>query len=299
MGKGDENSEGGPSSPGESVDPFDPTIPGFYVSATENADENSGESEAEPFATLSKAYAEAVKKNPDSEIRRRRIVVRSNLTQPDVVAFGSAGDFITIEGRRTGYSIGRSTRTNGSVLEITGGAKIKFVNIKVNGVLSGNAVIYNRAIKVDGDGSEGTLGQGAVLTEKIVGSGAGLSPDGANINGSGVFVTNSGKLTLEEGEVTGCQGATSVGAVFANNGGSVSMSGGWIRGNVSHRGGGVALYQKAVFTMNGSGGIYAFGDRSNGNIRPALTLDGGKILDNNAPAGGGVYTEYELTAFTI
>ncbi|MDR1229939.1 MAG: hypothetical protein LBK61_00915 [Spirochaetaceae bacterium] len=299
-GGGEGGSEGGPS--GGPVDNFDPSIPSFYVSAEEGKEDNNGTSESEPLATLKAAYDKA---KGDSE--RRRIVVLSDLTQAVAVEFNAPGDFITIEGRYAGYTIGRSAGKNGSVLEITGGAKIKFANIKVNGR---NGSVYNRAIKIDGAGSEATLEQGAVLTGELVATdGAEIISD-LTLNGNGVWVTNSGTLTIAEGEVAGCQGAVSVGAVFANAGGSVSMAGGWIRGNTAYRGGGVAVYQNAAFTMtggeisgntgiSGGGGIYAFGDNTYSDKRPTLDLKDGKILSNHASTGGGVYILYEINKFTI
>jgi predicted outer membrane repeat protein len=299
-GGGDEESEGGPS--GGPVDNFNPSIPSFYVSAKEGKDDNNGTSESEPLATLKEAY-----KKIDSE--HRRIVVLSDLTQANAVEFNVPGDFITIEGRHAGYTIGRSEGKNGSVLEITGGAKIEFVNIKVNGR---NGSVYNRAIKIDGAGSEATLGQGAVLTGELMGiAGGDIIGGDLTLNGNGVWVTGGGLLTIAEGEVAGCQGTVSVGTVFANAGGSVSMTGGWILGNTAQRGGGIAVYQSAAFTMTGGeisgntgigggGGIYAVGDNSSSDKRPTLTLDVGKILYNNATGnGGGVLIFHQIGDFTI
>ncbi|MDR1231699.1 MAG: hypothetical protein LBK61_09890 [Spirochaetaceae bacterium] len=323
FGGGGENGGGGGEDPGNEPS-FDPTIPSFYVSENGDDDDNDGMSEDTPFATLSKAY-EAAK----DDTTRRRIVVLSNLSQEEAVEFNSASDgFITIEGKDlititdekgndktiAKYTITRSVRQEddkGSVLEITGSAKIKFVNIIVNGIVGDGSSIYNRAIKVDGVGSAVTLEKGAMITGKLTGEASGDKPGSNNQNGSGIFVTNDGTLTIAEGsEVTKCGWENKgYGAVYVDNGGSVLMTGGSINNNTPYRGA-VALYQNSTFTMTGGeirkntssnygGGIYAYGKSGNETDSPTLALVGGNILNNTATAGAGIYALNTLAKFTI
>jgi predicted outer membrane repeat protein len=284
----------------------------FYVSGNdEGSDANDGLSEDTPFKTLLAAY-EAARDSTD----RKHIVVLSDLSDAGAVVFdpdGGSTELITIKGEGGEHTITRSTGTNGSVLEITNGAKIEFLDIKVDGI-SGNTdkepVGYNRAIKVDGVGSAVTLGKGAVITGKLEGtaSGDGFTTGDKTLQGSGVSVTYSGTLTITGGEVTGCLGTKSLGAVFARYGGSVQMDGGSIHHNTTYRGGGVAMYQDSKFEMTGGeiykntangkagGGIYVMG---NSDSPPTLTLAGGKIFNNEAMEGAGVYVASQLFSFTI
>ncbi|MDR1230766.1 MAG: hypothetical protein LBK61_05130 [Spirochaetaceae bacterium] len=287
-----------------------------------SSDDNDGLSEATPFKTLLAAY-EAARDSAD----RKQIVVLSNLTQTgedaDEDALTGPSELITIKGKDGTQTITRSVVANegaGSVLVITGGAKITFVDIKVNGIVGDGSSIFNRAIKIDG--SEVTLGKGAVITGKLQGDSTGDNPgpDGFNTdtkNGSGVFVTNSGKLTIADGsEVTGCEGPVNndvgtLGAVYANSGSNVLLTkGGKIYKNQALRGGGVAVYGTATFTMTGGeiykntgtdsgGGIYA--SRKGSYDSPTLTLVGGEIYENYTTTGngGGIYTYKTLVAFTI
>jgi predicted outer membrane repeat protein len=295
----------------------------FYVSK-DGDDGNDGLSKDTPFKTLLAAF-EAARDSAD----RKQIVVRSDLSDADAVVFdgGNNKDFatITIKGKDGTQTITRSEvaiKGDGSVLEITGGAKITFENIKVNGMYNGGGSVFNRAIKIDG--SEVTLGQGAVITGKLQGDsldeyvGDNTVNGAPDIkNGSGIFVANSGKLTIADGsKVTNCEGPVNenkgtIGAVYANIGSNVLMSGGEISYNQARRGGGVAVYGTAVFTMTGGeiyknigteygGGIYTCRQGVPVANSPTLTLDDGEIYDNETTGnGGGIYTSKTLVAFTI
>jgi predicted outer membrane repeat protein len=299
----------------------------FYVSEDDGDDGNDGLSKDTPFKTLKVAF-EAARDSAD----RKQIVVLSNLTQTgadaDADALTGPSELITIKGKDGSEIITREVVANGgagSVLVITGGAKIAFVNIKVNGMYDGGGSVFNRAIKIDD--SEVTLGQGAVITGKLQGDSSGdypgpTMPDPGipdTKNGSGVFVTNSGKLTIEEGSmVTDCKGPVlpagggtgTLGAVYANNESNVLMKGGEIYNNQARRGGGVAVYGNATFTMMGGkirnneatdgGGIYAVIDQKTDTNMPTLTLVSGEIYGNETTNdGGGIYTVKTLAAFTI
>jgi predicted outer membrane repeat protein len=308
---------------GDEEAPDDLPVLSFYVSGTDKgSNDNDGLSEATPFRTLGKAFEES-----QASGGLTQIVVLSNLTQADAVVFDGANNEafapITIKGEGGEHTITRSTGTNGSVLEITNGAKIKFENITVNGMYNGGGSVFNRAIKIDGAGSEVTLGKGAVITGKLEGFAVGdalKNSQGTDttLQGSGVSVTGDGKLTITGGEVTGCLGTKSIGAVYARYGGSVLMKDGSIHHNTTYRGGGVAMYLKGNFSMEGGtihnntaegddnkaagGGIYVMGGSETldqNPIYPTFTLGGGKIFSNETKKGAGVYITGRLSEFTI
>jgi hypothetical protein len=278
-------------------------------------EENDGMSEEEPLASLKDAY-DAAKKTGN----RRRIVVLGDLAQTGPIVLDgtgavSSGYPVLIEGvgvaPQPKTKIERTGGTDGSVLEITNYAKIKFENIEVNGIYNdGNGTTANnRAIRAVGyitdngvttvdvakvdngeqDTTVVTLGAGAVLTGKTLNNAA---------RGGGISVDQGGKLVMLAGStVTGCD--SPMGAVEVYN--SVfDMQGGLITENKGIEGGGVFAGAHSAFTMSGGeisentaseigGGVY-LGKWNWVNTNPKFTMTGGKINDNTAVlAGGGVF----------
>jgi hypothetical protein len=267
--------------------------PSFYVSA-EGKDDNSGETAESPLPTLQKAYEAAVR---DSV--RKRIVVLSDLESESLVSLspanivGARDETVTIAGKRSGIKIERSKGTDNSVLEITGGANVKFENITINGKTSDT--VYHRAISISGKKTQVTLGNEVVIS-------------GAGINGSGILVYNTvadtTKLILDAGSViTACEpvsddqyrSAVMVQGKFAhltiNDGASISYNN---VDNGSDYGGGFYLRDGGKAVMNGGiihgnkastgGGVY-IDDTGLGEF----TMNGGTISGNQAAIGGGIY----------
>jgi hypothetical protein len=315
------------------VDRFDPSVASFYVSSTGD-DTNTGTDETAPLATLAAAYDKAL-----ASTTGKRIVVLSDLSEaglvtltPDNKPVGGGGGFILIEGRRAGLKIERSTGANDSVLQIQDGAKITCKNITVNGKIApenDNKNANNRAILIDGDGTEVLFRAGAVATGKTY---LGSADIDSNNHGCGIRVINKGKLVMESGSaVTGCEGVGYVnGAIQLNEGllemkrgsrvygnsasfgggveayksSAVTMYGGEISGNRARMksGGGVHIQRDTVFTMHGgiiSGNeTVAFGGGISTGSSSAVTIKGGKISGNHSVSGGGGIEVFR-TAFAM
>jgi hypothetical protein len=276
----------------------------YFVGSGGNDSANNGLTEKYPFQTLAKAYSEAVQ---DTD-HKTTIVVLSNLESGDAVSLSPPVDItatepVVIKGNVAGLTITRNELANDSVLEIAGGAKIRFENIKVNG--KADPSVYHRAIIISGAQTEVTLGNGAVITGQR--STATAGSDG----GAGVLVSGGAKLVMGEGsEVTGCIGATSGDAgagVYVNGSGSffTMNDGASITGNNAYDdGGGVYIYNSGEAEMYGGtihgntlsllsngwgGGVCIAGSNSK------FTMKGGVISGNKAGPtatagkGGGVH----------
>jgi hypothetical protein len=260
------------------------------VKAAVSGDETGDGSEAAPFATLGEAYDAALASGT-----RKRIVVLSDLmADAEIVLDGqSASDdeFVTIDGG--GHKIERNTGSNESVLQIAGGAKIQFENIRVNGknVQSSSGPVNNRAIKVTGSGTVVTLDAGTVVTGAFTGN--------LTLQGSGISVDGGGKLVMNKGsEVTDCVGGSNCeGTVCVTGDGSVfeMNEGSRIHANKAYRGGGVAVYEKAAFTLKGGeisvnqaagqgGGVY-------GGSNAVISIENSGVISENTAgaAGGGIF----------
>jgi hypothetical protein len=302
----------------------------YYVDPAGDDEENDGKSEYEPFATLEAAYNAA-----KTSSTRRRIVVLDNLAKAGPIVLDGTGDVssdpVLIEGVDSGVKIERTGGQNGSVLEITNYAKIKFENIEVNGIKDN--FVYNRAIKVVGplnndtdllqlqadymnmDTTVVTLGNGAVLTGKVVYTD---DPTEMMRRGGGIQVDQGAKLVMLEGStVTGCSSLR--GAVYVYNSVFVMENGEISDNTATLYGGGVDIEKSAQFimldgTISGNtvtgtskwnmgygGGVYAaFADAPGGTagVSPTFIMKGGTISKNTAKeAGGGIFLA--ATNFTL
>jgi hypothetical protein len=214
---------------------------------------------------------------------------------------------------------------NDRVLKVSGGAKIIFENIIINGITNnpdyyhGALAIGEAAVSAEENPpiSRVTLGNGAVITGKKDGG------DGYAIQekaGPGVFTGLYGELVMELGsKVTGCEtsGGSYAYAPVTVAGGTFTMNNGEISQNTINSqnayGGGVCIGNSTAmhtkFAMNGGeisgnetvctqvaygGGVYVFG---NYNVSVEFTMDGGKISGNTVTGnsqdayvigGGGV-----------
>ncbi|MDR0639502.1 MAG: hypothetical protein LBG27_11490, partial [Spirochaetaceae bacterium] len=222
-----------------------------------------------PFETLEEAYVAAL-----ADAGRKKIIVFSNPIGTDPVMLDPtgktvAGDgLITIVGNKTGVTLQRSVGDNGTVLKISGGAKIAFENVMINGnmVLGNTEKNANKGtLAVTGTDTEVALGDGVVITgEKHV------SPGVADC--SGILVSEGAKVVMNAGStVTGCFGLSSpLGTILVHGSGSrlVISDGVRVSGNSGGFGGGV--------------GVRADGE---------VTMHGRVISGNTAFSGGGAYVD--------
>jgi hypothetical protein len=268
-------------------------------------DGNDGKSEAGAFATLEKAYEAALL----DETGYSTIVVLTDLSKTGLVELSAIVEETVIEKSITIKGGGAKTPTltripngdtsdkNGRVLKVSGGAKIKFENIIINGITASD--YYHGALAIEGAaGSEEplisrvTLGNKAVITGKK--DGIDLDPDyylfptEANA-GTGIFIGLYGELVMETGsKVTGCaaSGGNFAFAPVVAPGGEFTMNGGEISKNIinskSGYGGGVYV---SYYSLYGGSPSYLSGE---------FTMNGGEISGNKIVCtqgayGGGVY----------
>ncbi|MCL2361438.1 MAG: hypothetical protein FWC73_06465 [Defluviitaleaceae bacterium] len=142
-------------------------------------------------------------------------------------------------------------------------------------------------------------------------------------NGAGVHVDNSSTLTMTGGYISHNASYQSGGGVYVNNNSTFTMSNGNIRNNsATTEGGGVKLTSDSVFNMSGGtiGGAYtppALSSAANTAVRGGgvavydgatftMTVPasgpGGSILGNSASGGGGVVVvgdDGDTTSFTM
>jgi hypothetical protein len=261
-----------------------------------NDDVHDGLTVDAPFLTLEKAYMTALA-NP----QYTRIVVLSDIAADKaIVLVGAPNQPILIKGNGAGnIKIERSGGTGDSVLAIEGGAQVKLENITINGKANGSY----RALKTAGNTTKVTLGNGAVLTGQITGSGLSAA---TVADGSGILICDNAEVEITgTGTVTGCAetGTRAKGAVVVIGGGKLTMNGGEISHNTATGtggsfhgalGGGVHV-SGGMFTMNagvisGNKAIssdaetnaYAFGGGVYIRSGSMFTMNGGVISDNEA-----------------
>jgi hypothetical protein len=267
-----ENSENDENAPGIT----EPPVPSFYVHCDGSDDNYDGQTEKTPFQTLMKAYEAAL-----ADPLCKQIVILSNLREAGLIElkpigeYGSADTPILIEGKSGQRTIERSDGADDSVIAVTGGMKIIFKNIRINGKIApavDTENANNRALAVGGEGTEVTLGNGVVITGQKYAS----TSDGPP-HGSGIRVYEKAKLVMEGGSaVTNCVGLSECrGAVMVQSGGTLEI-------NEDAR-----IFENT--TQNGGGGIYIH--RLDGAPdMSTLIMNGGEISGNTAGArGGGVF----------
>jgi hypothetical protein len=291
----------------------------FYV-GEKGDDEYDGKSEKTAFATLEKAY-EAALQDKTAGYTNTAIVVLTDLSKTGVVELSALVDDTVIEKSITikggGATVPTLTRIadeentsdkNGRVLKVSGGAKIKFENIKINGITSpdyyhGALGIGEAAVSEEPEPpkSRVTLGKGTVITGKKDGASGYTVITKESDAGSGVFIGLYGELVMEQGsKVTGCETSdgdyayapvTVAGGTFTMNGGEISKN---TINNKYAYGGGVYVGPFAV--VNPSFSIAAAGE---------FTMSGGEISGNEIVCteqadGGGVYvSNHQDVKFTM
>jgi hypothetical protein len=289
----------------------------YYVSASGN-DTWDGQTATTPFKTLAKGYSSAM-----ASSTRKRIVVLTNLSGEkitlDATSMPNKSATVTIEGNGSGIVIRRTSGTSDSVMEITGGGKVTFKQITINGKYASD--VYHRAITVSGSGTEVTLDNGTAITGSIGTTGS----TSGTAQGAGILVKSNGKLVLKAGStVTNCvinsmntEGNSGGGGIGVIGGGKLVMDGGTISGSTAYDGGGVMVSgSSSSFTMN-NGTISGNTAGANGggvHVRGAsFSMTGGTISGNKAEkwrningpngTGGGVYlywgASFAMTGGTI
>jgi hypothetical protein len=260
----------------------------FYVSAT-GLDTNNG-SETAPFGTLEKAYARAAK-----SISRKTVAVASDISLTAAVTLSAAAvaggqvGIVTITSDSTVRTLARTDSGNDVVIKVSGGAKVVFQNITIDGKTSG----LNRALAVSGAGTEVTLETGAKLAGKAGGDGGALA------------VTSGSVFNMKDGEISDSSvnnsSGTAAGGGVGITGATFNMSGGKISGNTATGttnswAGGVFVGSSATFNMSGgeiSGNTASGSTNNNGGgvyvYNGTFIITHGKISGNNASNGKSIY----------
>jgi hypothetical protein len=311
----------------------------FYIDSNTGIDAaNTGREQGSPFKTLSAAYrafsAEpgpvrlvvlsdidvavleeiaAVEDKGGADLEGESGVALENTAGTDApgvepVPFSLQGPrVITIAGGGGNpVTLKRNSGDEDSVLEIGGGARVTFVNIKIDGK-KGTGGKDRRALKITGD--EGgaktkvTLGNGAIVTGKITTGSENIEL--TDKDGSGILVDGNAELVMTgNSKVSDCEATATTyakGAVVVINGGVFTMDGySAVSGNSAVYGGGVSVY-KSTFTMGGNAAVSGNKVTGNGggvyvNTEGAFTMSGNATVSGNTvtstgstAGGGGVY----------
>jgi hypothetical protein len=135
--------------------PYDPATSFFVRYDGSDDDENvTGTTKDDPFATLAHAYAAAL---DNSE--RKTIVILSDLDVIEAITLSDPSEStITIMSDIGAWTLTRTSGFNDSVVKVTGGAKVVFSNIKIDGKnnQSGGSV-WHRALWIEEAATEVTL----------------------------------------------------------------------------------------------------------------------------------------------
>ncbi|ULQ59480.1 right-handed parallel beta-helix repeat-containing protein [Brucepastera parasyntrophica] len=197
----------------------------------------------------------------------------------------------------TGGTVSENEAVNGGGLYVTGsGTALEMTNGTVTdneAAKGGGVLVLNNAVFTMKD----NIFQGGIITRNTA------VYDGSSLltgAGAGVLVYTGGSFNLEAGQITQNESELNGGGVLVM-GGTFNMSGGTIGGsstsdaNKAVYGGGIVLYDDAVFTLTGGeisyneaeegGGVYI--NNAAGGVTAAMT--DGKISYNTADSGGGVY----------
>jgi formylglycine-generating enzyme required for sulfatase activity len=199
------------------------------------------------------------------------------------------GGGVTVDSNGTftmsgGAVSGNTTGTGGG-----GGVNVDGTFTMSGGAVSGNIV----PASASADGSGGVFGSGTFNMSGGAVSGN-ESRHTSSFNSGGVFFYGGGTFTMSGGAVSGnnSNSNTGSGGVFAYASAKFIMNGGVVRGNTSRNGGGAYSFGGTV-TINGGkmsgniassngGGVYIYSG--------TVTMSGGEMSRNTASSnGGGVY----------
>ena len=239
---------------------------------------------------------------------------------------------LTLEGLTNGKN-GASQDNNQPVVYVSGAnSKLELRNGTIRGntpgggvlveeeatfIMKGGYILANTGfgVHVDSDGSF-IMDSGNIIDN--MGSGVAVNNygsftmKGGNISGNtaesggGVWVGTRGNFTMNSGEISENSGRYGGGVRVSGSGScSFTMNGGSIIGNVAEeRGGGVQIGSAGHFYMNDGkiqdntaeygGGVYSSSDDFSASSR----MENGKIIGNTASFGGGVYVG-RMSGFTM
>jgi hypothetical protein len=254
----------------------------IYVSNTGNDSTGDG-SRVNPFAALTKAYTAAL----DSPAIRT-ITVLSDLdagNSPMTLDGGGTPPEITITSDTGQWTLTRTNGANDSVVEVSGGAKVVFSNIKITGG-------ENRALYIMGPDNMVTLNNTALTGKAQLGGGVYLyNNDGHYSLGgySGDWIPDPpSKITMNGGTISGESTDSGGGVYLFGRSAEFDMKSGTVSGTAARDGGGVYVTYNATFTMEDgtvseSSASYAGGGVWLGSSAQ-FTMSG-----NDAINGGGVW----------
>jgi hypothetical protein len=206
-----------------------------------------------------------------------------------VLNIGDSPKRVIIDGGGRTIDMKGGFSNTGPLITVGSGVTLVLKNITLKGLMKGGD---------DGDEADNNDALIKVTGGMLeLGAGAVICGNG----GGGVRVENGGSLTLNGGEIRGNTAPSGVGGggVYAVAGGTFTMNSGEIRENTAPSGGGgVYAVAGGTFTMNGGeirgntalggGGVYVASTSGSG----TFTMNGGEIRGNTALGdgdGGGVY----------
>ena len=222
--------------------------------------------------TISGNTAEANDVGGGGVIVRDRFTMNGGTISGNKTAGSTFGGGVYVASGKTftmnGGEITQNTSDNGGGVHV-----VSRGNFNMNsGTITGNTA----------DNSGG--GVCSVGTFKMTGGTIGGADNAANKakNGGGVYVGSGSTFEMSGGEITDntASGYGDGGGVYVNYDGTFQMSdGSRITGNTGYRGGGVSV-ERSYSKTNNPG---------------AFTMSSGRITDNNAQYGGGVYISGNFT----
>ena len=245
-------------------------------------------------------------------------VTNGYVRQGSGVTVNAGGAFHMYGGSISGNKVSGSNSVGGGVyvgsgtFHMYGGSIADNTAQSGGGVYVGTSTFHMYGGSISGNTAESGNGGGVFVVSggkfNMSGGtigGAGNAANTAKNNGGGVY--SSGTFTMSGGAITGNNAAKNGGGVAVN--GTFTMSGGEITGNTASGygdGGGVYVNYDGTFQMSDDsritgntgyrgGGVSVERSYSTTNNPGAFTMSSGRITDNNAQYGGGVYISGNFT----
>ena len=239
-------------------------------------------------------------------------VTNGYVRQGSGVTVNAGGAFHMYGGSISGNKVSGSNSVGGGVyvgsgtFHMYGGSIADNTAKSGGGVYVGTSTFHMYGGSISGNTAESGNGGGVYMAGgEFTMSGGTITGNNAAKNGGGVAV--NGTFTMSGGAITGNNAAKNGGGVAVN--GTFTMSGGEITGNTASGygdGGGVYVNYDGTFQMSDDsritgntgyrgGGVSVERSYSTTNNPGAFTMSSGRITDNNAQYGGGVYISGNFT----
>ena len=239
-------------------------------------------------------------------------VTSGYVRQGSGVTVNAGGAFHMYGGSISGNKVSGSGSVGGGVyvgsgtFHMYGGSIADNTAQSGGGVYVGTSTFHMYGGSISGNTAESGNGGGVYMAGgEFTMSGGTITGNNAAKNGGGVAV--NGTFTMSGGAITGNNAAKNGGGVAVN--GTFTMSGGEITGNTASGygdGGGVYVNYDGTFQMSDDsritgntgyrgGGVSVERSYSTTNNPGAFTMSSGRITDNNAQYGGGVYISGNFT----